>query len=46
MREWVRVNNSKQSFDDMLGFLTGAVDAAIAAQTVCLAAEEAGLGIG
>ncbi|MCA9918288.1 MAG: nitroreductase family protein [Anaerolineales bacterium] len=45
MREWIRVNNSKQSFDDFLGFLTGAVDAVIAAQTICLAAESQGLGI-
>jgi nitroreductase len=45
MREWIRVNGSKQSFDDLLGFLTGTVDAAIAAQTVCLAAESVGLGI-
>ncbi|MCP4362909.1 MAG: NADPH-dependent oxidoreductase [Chloroflexi bacterium] len=45
MREWLRVNNSKQSFDDLLGFLTGEVDAVIAAQTVCLAAESVGLGI-
>jgi nitroreductase len=45
MREWVRVNNSKQSFDDLLGFLTGAVDAVIAAQTISLAAESQGLGI-
>ncbi len=45
MREWIRVNNSKQSFDDLLGFLTGTVDAVIAAQTFCLAAESKGLGI-
>ncbi|MCO5186267.1 MAG: nitroreductase family protein [Anaerolineae bacterium] len=45
MREWIRVNDSKQSFDDLLGFLTGAVDAVIAAQTICLAAESVGLGI-
>ncbi len=45
MREWIRVNDSKQSFDDFLGFLTGTVDAVIAAQTVCLAAESVGLGI-
>ena len=45
MREWIRVNESKQSFDDLLGFLTGAVDAVIAAQTICLAAESVGLGI-
>jgi nitroreductase len=45
MREWIRVNDSKQSFDDLLGFLTGAVDAVIAAQTISLAAESAGLGI-
>ena len=45
MREWIRVNQSKQSFDDLLGFLTGAVDAVIAAQTISLAAESQGLGI-
>ncbi len=45
MREWIRVNDSRQSFDDLLGFLTGAVDAVIAAQTVSLAAESVGLGI-
>ena len=45
MREWIRVNDSKQSFDDLLGFLTGAVDAVIAAQTITLAAESVGLGI-
>jgi nitroreductase len=45
MREWIRVNNSKQSFDDFLGFLTGTVDAIIAAQTITLAAESVGLGI-
>ena len=45
MREWIRVNESKQSFDDLLGFLTGTVDAIIAAQTISLAAESVGLGI-
>ena len=45
MREWIRVNDSKQSFDDVLGFLTGTVDAAIAAQTISLSAESVGLGI-
>jgi nitroreductase len=45
MREWIRVNDSKQSFDDLLGFLTGAFDAVIAAQTISLAAESVGLGI-
>ena len=45
MREWIRVNNSRQSFNDLLGFLTGAVDAVIAAQTISLAAESVGLGI-
>jgi nitroreductase len=45
MREWVRVNDSRQSFDDFLGFLTGAVDAVIAAHSITLAAESVGLGI-
>lgn len=45
MRAWIGLNGSKQSFDDLLGFLTGALDAVIAAQTICLAAESQGLGI-
>lgn len=45
VREWLRVNDSKQSFDDLLGFLTGTVDAVIAAQTIALSAESQGLGI-
>lgn len=45
MREWVRINNSKQSFDDFMGFMVGAVDAVIAAQNIALAAESKGLGI-
>lgn len=45
VREWLRINDSKQSFDDFLGFLTGTVDATIAAQSVSLAAESVGLGI-
>jgi len=45
MREWLRVNQSKGSFDDLLGFLTGEVDAIIAAQTISLVAEAQGLGI-
>jgi len=45
MCEWIRINESKQSFDDLLGFLTGTVDAIIAAQTISLAAESVGLGI-
>lgn len=45
MREWLRVNESRQSFDDLLGFLTGTVDAIIAAQTISLTAESVGLGI-
>ena len=45
MREWLRINDSKQSFDDLLGFLTGTVDAIIAAQTITLTAESVGLGV-
>jgi len=40
-----RVYDSKQGFDDFMGFLTGTVDAIVAAQTICLAAESMGLGI-
>ena len=45
MRRWVKLRNGADSFDDLLGFLTGAFDAMLAAQNTAIAAEAAGLGI-
>ncbi|OVE81616.1 hypothetical protein BVY03_03170 [bacterium K02(2017)] len=45
MRRWLKIRDAKGSFDDLTGFLTGSVDAVIAAQSIALAAEEHGLGI-
>ena len=45
MRRWVQQGQSRQSFDDFLGFMTGAIDAVIAAQSMAVAAESHGLGI-
>ncbi|MCB1196789.1 MAG: nitroreductase family protein [Deltaproteobacteria bacterium] len=44
MRKWISLHQSKQSFDDFLGFLTGVMDAALAAQNMVIAAESLGLG--
>jgi hypothetical protein len=45
MKQWLSAKNSKQSFDDFLGFQTGLIDSVIAAQNVATAAESYGLGI-
>ncbi|HMQ11237.1 MAG TPA: nitroreductase family protein [Oligoflexia bacterium] len=42
---WLKAHQAKLSFDDFAGFLTGAVDAVIAAQNIAVAAEAHGLGI-
>jgi nitroreductase len=41
---WLDEKSTKKSFDDFLGFLTGATDAIIAAQAMVVAAESFGLG--
>ena len=41
---WLEAKSTKKSFDDLLGFLTGATDAIIAAQAMVVAAESLGLG--
>ena len=41
---WLEAKSAKKSFDDILGFLTGATDAIIAAQAMVIAAESLGLG--
>jgi nitroreductase len=42
---WCRNRNAKPGFDNFLSFMTAAIDALLVAQTVCVAAESAGLGI-
>lgn len=45
MRKWVALRGGAESFDDLTGFLTGAVDAVIAAQNIAVEAESRGYGI-
>lgn len=42
---WCRMRDAEPGYDNFLSFVTAAVDALIVAQTVCIAAEGAGLGI-
>jgi nitroreductase len=43
--KWCRQRGAVPGYDNFLSFMTAAVDALIAAQTICNAAEEEGLGI-
>jgi nitroreductase len=43
--KWCLMRNAKPGYDNFLSFLTGAIDALLVAQTVCIAAESKGLGI-
>ena len=45
MRQWRRVSNAPDNFDNFMSFLIGAIDAVLAAQNMALAAEAEGLGI-
>ncbi len=42
---WCRQRNAEPGYDNFLSFVNAAIDAVIVAQTVCIAAEEKGLGI-
>lgn len=42
---WCKERNAEPGYDNFLSFMTAAVDALIAAQTFCVAAESEGLGI-
>ena len=44
-RLWLKERGAADSFDDLLGFLVGAFDAVIVAQSLTLAAESKGLGV-
>ena len=42
---WCRQRRAEPGYGNFLSFMTAAIDALIAAQTICIAAEEEGLGI-
>lgn len=42
---WCRQRKADPGYDNFLSFFTGAIDALLVSQNVCLAAEESGLGI-
>jgi nitroreductase len=43
--KWCELRKAKPGYDNFLSFMTGAIDALLVAQTVCVAAEAKGLGI-
>lgn len=43
--KWCVLNNATTGYDNFLSFMTAAIDALLAAQTICIAAEARGLGI-
>ncbi|MGQ1784008.1 MULTISPECIES: NADPH-dependent oxidoreductase [unclassified Saccharicrinis] len=43
--KWCQLNNANPGYDNFLSFMTGAIDALLVAQNVCVAAESNGLGI-
>jgi nitroreductase len=43
--KWCLMRNAKPGYDNFLSFMTGAIDALLVAQTVCISAESKGLGI-
>lgn len=43
--KWCRQRNAEPGYDNFLSFVTGAIDALLVAQNVCIAAEAEGLGI-
>jgi len=43
--QWCELRNAEPGYDNFLSFYTASVDAVIAAQNACVAAEEQGLGV-
>jgi hypothetical protein len=43
--KWCRLKNAEPGYDNLLSFMTAAIDSLLVAQTVCIAAESRGLGI-
>ncbi|MEG1572233.1 MAG: nitroreductase family protein [Bacteroidales bacterium] len=42
---WCKINEAEKSYDNFLWFINGVIDALLAAQNACIAAESEGLGI-
>jgi hypothetical protein len=45
MRQWLRISNAPDNFDNFMSFMIAAIDAILVSQNVALAAESVGLGI-
>lgn len=45
MRQWLRLSNAPDGFDNFMSFMVAAIDAILVSQNVALAAESKGLGI-
>ena len=45
MRQWLKVSDAPDNFDNFMSFMIGTIDATLASQNVALAAESRGLGI-
>ncbi len=45
MRQWLRISNAPDNFDNFMSFMVAAIDAILVSQNVALAAESEGLGI-
>lgn len=45
MRQWLRISDAPDNFDNFLSFMIAAIDAILVSQNVALAAESEGLGI-
>jgi hypothetical protein len=43
--KWCKLNNTETDFSNLIWLLTGAVDASVLSQNICVAAENRGLGI-
>ena len=43
--QWCKERNANAGYDNFLSFITGAIDALLVAQNVCVAAESKGMGI-
>lgn len=45
MRQWLRISNAPDNFDNFMSFMIAAIDAILVSQNVALASESKGLGI-
>lgn len=45
MRQWLRISNAPDNFDNFMSFMIAAIDATLVSQNVAIAAEARGLGL-